>query len=366
MNKSITKKLILSVASLAATTICLTSTTYAWFAKNANAWTEDFTVKIHTFEGLQISVDGTHFYDSIDRNQMLRAIALSRYNLENDNAPKTYSELTDAEVTSYSQTALAPVSPDNKFDFYGFGTVDNPKENWDDRIINGLYTPINLTAEKTAKSYIQFDLYFRAIPSSNDPKDVYDLVFVDETYAAEKEVSMSYVEALPSEVALNNKLNVPVSKDTRTGDNIVPGLYVSGDTISINPKDAMRIGVRGTEGDLIYEINEGLGSSAYNNYPTTEADFDLHDPNQNPMVTYFNNSHTKGDLYIKDYSEYVETIKNFNDLNVLGKFNKNDQGEYNDVKITVYLWLDGYDADYLEGVNTESVHFYLNFTKVGE
>ena len=97
---------------------------------------------------------------------------------------------------------------------------------------------------------------------------------------------MSYVEALPSEVALNNKLNVPVSKDTRTGDNIVPGLYVSGDTISINPKNAMRIGVRGTEGDLIYEINEGLGSSAYNNYPTTEADFDLHDPNQNPMVTY--------------------------------------------------------------------------------
>lgn len=364
MNKSITRKLILSVASLAATTICLTSTTYAWFAKNANAWTEDFTVKIHTFEGLQISVDGKNFYDSIDRNQMLRAIALQRYNIENDQ-DKTYEELTDAEVQSYSLTALAPVSPDNNFDFYGFSTIDYPKKNWDDRIIGGLYTPINLTAEKATKSYINFDLYFRAIPSSNDPKDVYDLVFVDETYATENEVKMSYIDAIASGKILNNKLNIPVSKDTRTGD-IVPGFYQSGDEITINPKDAMRIGVRGTEGDLIYEINEGLGSSAYNNYPTTNPDFDLHDPNQNPMVTYFNNSHPKGDLYVKDYSEYVETIKNFNSLETLGKFSRNTDGAYNDVKISVYLWLDGYDADYIEGVNTDSVHFYLNFTKVGE
>ena len=249
MNKSITRKLILSVASLAATTICLTSTTYAWFAKNANAWTEDFIVKIHTFEGLQISVDGENFYDSVDRDQLLKAMALSRYNLENDE-PKTYNELTSAEVAAYGQTVLAPVSPDSNFNFYGFGAVDNPVEDFDIFLDNKLYKPINLTAAKKSKSYAQFDLYFKAIPSSNDPKNSYKLTFVDEAYATEKEVSMSYVEAEPSTVKLWNSLNIPVIKDTRDNP-LTPGLYKNEDEISINPKDAMRIGVRGTNGDLI-------------------------------------------------------------------------------------------------------------------
>ena len=364
MKKSITRKLILSVASLATTAICLTSTTYAWFAKNANAWTEDFLVKIHTFEGLQISVDGENFFDSIDREQLLRAMALQRYNLENDN-PKTYSELTALEVTNYGQTVLAPVSPDSNFNFYGFGTVDNVIEDIEVFNVNGLYTPINLTEAKKSKSYAKFDLYFRAIPSSSEPKDSYKLTFVDETYATEKEVLMSYVEADDSTVELFNGLNIPVIKDTRIDPLVTLGVYKSGDEISINPKNAMRIGVRGLD-DFIYEINEGYGSSAYNNYPTTEADFDLHDPNQSPMVTYFNNTHRKGNLYVKDYTDYTETIKDFNGQEVLGRFTKGQDGKYNDVKITVYLWLDGYDADYLEGVNTDSVHFYLNFTKVGE
>ena len=108
MRKSITRKLILSVASLTATAVCLTSTTYAWFAKNANAWTEEFDINIHTFEGLQISIDGENYYDSVSYEQMLKAVALSRYNLEND-TPKTIAELTDAEVLSYSYTALAPI-----------------------------------------------------------------------------------------------------------------------------------------------------------------------------------------------------------------------------------------------------------------
>ena len=356
MRKSITRKLILSVASLTATAVCLTSTTYAWFAKNANAWTEEFDINIHTFEGLQISIDGENYYDSVSYEQMLKAVALSRYNLEND-TPKTIAELTDAEILSYSYTALAPVSPDENFNFYGFATQDNPVENFDTFLQSGVYKPINLTAEKKAKSYIQFDLWFRNIPSSNDPKAEYKLMFVDSAYATAKELKQSYIEGLPSTVKLNNQLTALNALGQ-------PEVYHSGDEIEINPKNAMRIGVQGTQ-NVIYEPNRGYASSAYNGYPQTEADAKYHDPSTNPMVTYFNNTHSKGDLEIKDYIDFYKTEKDFEGKKELAKFKREADGTYKDAKITVYLWLDGYDADYLEGVNTESVHFFLNFTKEG-
>ena len=52
---------------------------------------------------------------------------------------------TDTEVEEYSKIALAPVSPDANFDFYGFDSVDNQVTNMNDVLVNGFYTPVNLT-----------------------------------------------------------------------------------------------------------------------------------------------------------------------------------------------------------------------------
>lgn len=351
MRKSITRKLILSVASLTATAVCLTSTTYAWFAKNANAWTEEFNVKIHTDEGLQISIDGENYYDSVTPELLRKAIALSRYNL-GEGQNKKLTEVTDADLAPYSyDTYLAPVSPDENFNFWGFPSEAEDFDLYLDKP-NKLYKPINLTETKEYKGYIQFDLYFRNIPSSKDPKDAYKLIFVDKDYAEEKELTQTYIEGLPSTVKLNNTLVTP----TQT--------YHNGDTIEINPKDAMRIGVEGSQ-KVIFEPNQGIASSAYNNYPTTATDYLLHDPATNPMVTYFNSTHKKGNLEIKDYIDFYKTEKDFDGKKELARFERESDGTYKDAKITVYLWLDGYDADYLQGVNTESVHFFLNFTKEG-
>ena len=110
----------------------------------------------------------------------------------------------------------------------------------------------------------------------------------------------------------------------------------------------------------VFEPNEGYGSSAYNNCPTDDI---LHNPVVNPMVTYFNNSHNLGNLYLENYENRVIT-KNTMYGNDLGVFNRTN-GVYNDIKMRVYIWLDGYDADYIEGVDTSEMHFYLSFTKVG-
>jgi len=108
MKSNIARKLIMGLAATCATAVCLTSTTYAWFAKNANAWTEEFTIRLHTEEGLEISVDGINYYDTITKSQLTKAIALQRYNLVNDEN-KTYAELTEAEVNSYGATSLSTV-----------------------------------------------------------------------------------------------------------------------------------------------------------------------------------------------------------------------------------------------------------------
>ena len=363
MARNLPKKLIMGVCALGATAVCLTSTTYAWFARNANAWTEEYSIRIHTDEGLEISVDGINFTDTITKSQLTRAIALERYNLLNPTNQKTYLELTQAEVATYGETSLAPVSPDSNWNFYGFDTIDYQADSFNDYIKNGYYTPVNLTEKKATASYLKFDLYFRAIASSNDPKDKYKLVFADEAH--NEGMRTSYIEADTASVKLHNSLSILPSKDERDipgadpANPIIQGLYTSGEDFTVNPANAMRIGVTGEKEDRIYEINEGYGSSAYLN-----ATDDLHNPSVNPMVTYFNNTHGK-DLYLKDYdTEYVETVKNFDDLYSLGDFVRDGEGKYNNVKATFYIWLDGYDADYIEGVDTNSIRFFLNFTKV--
>lgn len=352
--KKLPRKLILSVCSLAATAVCLTSTTYAWFAKNANAWTEEFDIRIHTDEGLEISVDGVNYYDSITKAQLKRAIALERYNLVNDE--KTYAELTSEDVANYGDTKLSPVSPDANWNFFGYQTMDYPIDNYNDLIENGLYMPVNLTEKKATKSYLKFNLHFRAIPSSSDAKDSYKLVLADEAH--NEGMPVSYFKGEATEITLHNELSIIPEKDLRENP-LTPGLYKSSEKITVNPADAMRLGITGTEETRIYELNEGLGSSAYLNAPQG-----LNNPDTNPMVTYFNNTHQRANLYLRDYdTEFTETVTTLDDLYPIGKFVRTGDS-YNTVTATFYVWLDGFDADYLEGVDTESISFFLNFTKV--
>ena len=264
MKSNIARKLIMGLAAACATDICITSTTYAWFAKNANAWTEEFTIRLHTEEGLEISVDGINYYDTITKSQLTKAIALQRYNLVNDE-DKTYAELTEEEVHSYGATSLSPVSPDSNWNFWGYNTVDYAVEDPKEYIDGAYYMPVNLTEKKATASYLKFDLYFRAIPSSNDPKDSYKLIFADEAH--DEGMGVSYIKGDTSTIPLHNELKVLESKDTRPlGSTGVLGTYKSGDEIEVNPANAMRIGVAGNI-NRIYELNEGLGSSAYLNAP---------------------------------------------------------------------------------------------------
>ena len=76
------RKLILSVLMLVMTFACLTSTTYAWFARNREAWTEDFQLDIENYDGLLISIDGKNFGASIDNKELKKAVVAKINNID--------------------------------------------------------------------------------------------------------------------------------------------------------------------------------------------------------------------------------------------------------------------------------------------
>ena len=61
---------------------------------------------------------------------------------------------------------------------------------------------------------------------------------------------------------------------------------------------------------------------------------------------------------------YVEKVKSFDDMISLGLFEiANENQGYNEVKITICIWLEGYDADYISGISTNEMKIFLNFIK---
>lgn len=338
MNR-ITRKLILSVSACAMTAVCLTSTTYAWFARNSDAWVDNFKLEIGKHDGLVISVDGNNYYNAINNTTLFKAIASKRLN-------KEINEVTDDDILSVENSILEPVST---YDLVNFSTV-----NLNSKIEEGYYVP-----DKASKNtYLEFDLYFRIDQSKVNNDKNYYLTFAyddDNTTEETKVNGYSYIKGVSESFKLSNSLSTP-TKD-----------YESGEEIKVNSGDAMRVGVLKSDNEaLIYEPNTGIGSYALENETN-----DLYNPNKNAMFTYFNNTHADKLKPLEDISidsnkttfdVYKNTIKSFNNKDNLGTFKKNEKS-YDDVKITVFIWLEGYDSDFIKGLNDNNIACYLNFMK---
>ena len=338
MNR-ITRKLILSVSACAMTAVCLTSTTYAWFARNSDAWVDNFKLEIQEHDGLVISVDGNNYFNAINNTTLFKAIASKRLN-------KEINEVTDDDILSVENSILEPVST---YDLVDFSTV-----NLNSKIEEGYYVP-----DKASKNtYLEFDLYFRIDQSKVNNDKNYYLTFAyddDNTTEETKVNGYSYIKGVSESFKLLNSLSTP-TKD-----------YESGEEIKVNSGDAMRVGVLKSDNEaLIYEPNTGIGSYALENETN-----DLYNPNKNAMFTYFNNTHADKLKPLEDISIdsnkttfdiYKNTIKSFNNKDNLGTFKKNEKC-YDDVKITVFIWLEGYDSDFIKGLNDNNITCYLNFMK---
>jgi hypothetical protein len=147
--------------------------------------------------------------------------------------------------------------------------------------------------------------------------------------------------------------------------------YHSGESIAVNPADAIRLGIKVHDKDettLIYEPNLGLGSYAIEGEDVLDDDYDInYDPTENAMLTYFNNLNEYKLAPLKEVEkEFYKNTKKFDDKTIISNFNvKEDNTGYEDIKLTLSLWLEGYDADYFVGVDIKNIKMYLNFEKGG-
>ena len=331
------RKLILSSIMLAMTFTCLTSTTYAWFARNKEAWTEEFNFDIDNYDGLLISIDGKNFTASINNQNLKKACIAKMHNInileDSESAqPQLTNEFVDTEFAKIKIDGVT--TNDGNY----FETIDRFNGT------NGYYNII----EANKYSYLSFDLYF-TVEASRIADKTYDIAFV----------STNYSESSDS--------NIPISKIT-SPDNYMNvysqftvnnTIYNSGDKIKSKTCDAMRIGVNHGDIFTIYEPNIGLGS-----YCLDGAIDDIHNPSNNYMLQHLN-AYGEYDLkpLVDSNNIYANTEKNFDGEISLGKITPINNTDYSVAKITISIWLEGYDSDYLSPADLTELSCFLSFFK---
>lgn len=332
---SIRRKLILSIFSVLVVFACAFTTTYAWFARNKEAWIDDFELEFQEYDGVYISVDGVNFSSNISRQALTKAIVAKKNNVNYND-----SLLTDEFIANEVQKIKFADITTN--DLNNFKTVDQIHQT------NGYFD----MKEASKYSYISFDLYFKIEHFSNyEPTTKFNLRFVNDNYineTSESVVSKSYI-----------KTNDVTTRAIHSFDTLDKH-YDRNESITFNPADSIRLGVKNNDDVYVYEPN--MGKSSY----ALDGGEGVYDPKNNVAIQYAN-SYSKykvKPLYktIDDKFDYEKTHKDFNDDVILGVFTPTD-GEYNIIKLEFFIWLEGFDGDFIAGSNYSPIHTYLSFYK---
>lgn len=352
MNKKIVRKLITLGFTVFLTSFTLISSTYAFIILRRDAGIEDFTFGVKAVEGLQLSLDGKNFSQDISYDQITSKIE--------ENAGVSFDAIKFNGVT--------PKAENGKVLYNGNSNV--PLFVKDSLVLDPSADPTGKndifyrheTEDALSNEFVYFDLYYRiASTSSLDYTKKYNLKFYPNS------------DSDPGTKITSDESNVVLTNACRD----VKYEYTTNSEITVKNEDAMRLGVVDENKSItVFEPNYGHGSSAiegvsYNESSDEQDDsgynYNLyHDKNYNLMYTYYNS--TNPTAYFQkaaDDNESFHTEHSFNDK-VLGSFEalKDESGKpysYNTIKLTFVLWLEGWDADYIFGVEANEISVKLKF-----
>ena len=302
------------------TAVSLISSTYAFVVLNREATVEDFDFNVETDSGLLISVDGINFSQDITLNQMKQVIE--------NNTGLPYNKVKYDGVT-LSQTNGKINFDEDGYPIFVRDSLEEIANPVDDIKYNHTYKNAN------KNDYLQFDLYFKLINQGSDTA-TYNLYFKD---------TSGFESAGKVNVTLNNNIT------------LVDGTsYLSGQTIELNPVDALRLGVANHTDKtfVVYEPSVGLGSAAIEG-----SEENIHNKGLSVMYNYYNALHPH-----EPFTKAAEDGEAFDTVNTFagakaGEFvYKNN--EYSVIKLTLSIWLEGWDADFLAGLPVEATKFKVN------
>ena len=337
---------------LAFTVISLVTTTYAFVILNRSVEVDPFNMEVESGGGLLISLDNKNFKSGITLAELKEQIK--------KNTEKEYNELICAPVS------ISQLNGKILYDEYGHlkmekdHVIDNPLDP------DSLYKKHQMVeAEKC--DYLTIDFYFQAVGNVDLTKN-YKLTLSADSYLT---------GGVKKTVTPKNKLSTYVKE---TGAIINYGPTEENKNLEVNPLDSLRMALyHDVSGDneaskmdnnftganeiYIIENSLGLGSSAIEEKSNeNDNNYDVkHDKNKNAMYTYYNSlfPFENFEVAASDGEAFNTTTLGEMDL---ARFIKDDNG-YKSIKITVTIWLEGWDADYfLESDNGLSTfNIFLKF-----
>mgnify|MGYP003309573507 CR=1 FL=1 len=347
---NIRRRLVLLGIAIMVSLITVVSTTYAFIILNDEAKISEVDFEIENQDGLLLSLDGENYYQDLSYQMIAKAIIEAQggtYTDDTDNVLDNFKisgvqmATNGTEVAKGTSTLGATVS----FVKDSLNKVQDPNT---PALNDEWYEHEMIDAD--AFSYITFDLWCK----------------VETNAMTEAELEKGYELYFSSRTALTvkgsiQKVSLVNSLTTQTEE------METGEQLEVNPVDAMRIAVldRETEDLLVFEPYEGLGSSA------VEGRTGVNDPTKNAMYTYYNNTHPLSPFTsAAEENEQFDTVVGLSELTTtkLGVFkytpnpaNKDINDNFNVVKLTVMIYMDGWDADYFMGINETNLQVKLGF-----
>ena len=355
MHKTV-RKIMLMIITVIFTLTTFTGVTFAWLSINSDAWIEGMQIQATAGKGFLISVDNVSYKSNLRKDDLMKAVILKyrrSYSLdENGNLldeayekvePKDYAEIFNKiqlqPCTSYNMEGIE-LSNLN-------GTIIDPSKG----------------------EYLEFDIYFKSTGELTKDLNIYlnGLDTVLHQDGNKYDVNRSRILSDIDSIQLLGNL---VTFDKFTGESIHKKYD---DIIEVSSANAMRIGVIDelSKTTIVELTNEyDLGSYATNISDYVDEHNALYDENvvydakmdanKNAMFTYV--ADTAERLEPIDYKNVPKTIRSL----TIGGTNSVCVAKLVSSqpvkKATFRIWLEGWDADCLDGL-TKSIKVQLSFVQ---
>ena len=356
MNK-IVRKIFLAVITLILAITTFTGVTFAWLSINSDAWVEGMHIQATTGKGFLVSVDGYNYSSSLTTEDITKAIIIKyRKSYTLDENGKLLNEVNN-EVSKKDMEKLFKNIKLDPCTSYGGSNLDLMN-------ING--TKIDSSLGK----YIEFDIYFKSTGELTTDMNIYlngkDKVLHQDN--EEYQVNPTTLTSGIDEVELEKIITI---YDKGTGESIqIPRKQ----KIEVKAINALRMGMFNVySGTSIAELTDkyDLGSYATNISEYTDSsnqnyDADIvydaqYDANKNAMFTY--SSQLVNSLQPIDYKLMPKTYKTLLDSQGLNAVKVLTLTKEHNVQIVTFkLWLEGWDADCIDGL-TKSISVQLSFVQ---
>jgi hypothetical protein len=325
----ITRKLFISILTVAFALVTLGATTFAWFTLSNKAQIQQFEAQVSAGAGIEISLNGTNFKSTITTAEIQQRI--------DQNQPT-------------SRLAMDDVTSADGLTFKYFDTAD-PFEYDEDEEITGI------KMKDAEEGWIWFDLYFRS------PEENVRVYLLDNSYI--KSTGINWVSDAAfqfdsvSSVAVGNTRQVYAANALRISMEEYTGIVDSEDS-----QTGLNEGVR------VFELEPDPLVDTHNQVLGTEPKLGY------GSVAYYNSKYpldalTQGlldGIVLPGYTVTSDDLKDPAELNAKQSPNavatlRTPSGTptYYYGMIKVKMWLEGWDPDMYNSIMADRMQIYLNF-----